>query len=112
MTSLFPLFDTLYEETKKRTLTMTDEYNKLLHDTLNSLQIEQMEQVVLIIVHFNLAVLKQDPFRPDMITAKTRAIKMPYSMKCGVGGKGLSFSVDDMPHQLKFILGEYCLLNN
>ena len=109
--SYLPLFNSLYEACKNRTSVIINEaYNKVLHDTLNSLKIEQMEQALLIILHFHITILKQDPFRID-INAKARSQKMPYNMKCGSGGKGLSFSIDEMPNILKLILGEYCLIN-
>ena len=109
--SSYPLFDRLLEECRKRQPTVLNEsYHKLLCDTLNSLNIEQMEQVILLIVHYHLSVVKQDIFKFE--TGKGRSQKMLYNLKCGTGGKGLSFSLETMPDILKFILGEYCLINS
>ncbi len=109
--SIFPLFDELSSKVAARgEMAITESYLKRLNDTLSACDIPQSEQVTLLIITFY---SKMNPgvFTPDSFTARGKMSKLPYGIKCTAGMKGFSFSIDGMPKELQFLLGEYCELN-
>ncbi|AYV85919.1 MAG: hypothetical protein Solivirus1_76 [Solivirus sp.] len=113
--SAYPLYDELMTRVITRpNLIITESYTKRLNDVLSACDLNQSEQITVLIITFY---SKSQPsssniFTPDTFTAKSKISKLPYGIKCAVGMKGFSFCLDLIPNELKFLLGEYCELNN
>ncbi len=111
-TSMLPLFDSLLRKiTGRKPIVINETYNKLLFDTINSLNTKQLEQVLILIIHGNILSSGTNVFRPEVYTSKARAKKLPYNIRMNTEGKGLSLCFDSLSNDMKLILGEYCLLN-
>ncbi len=103
------LFDNLLEKLKKRKpIEITNQYMNELKNCLNILDFKQAEQVIVLIIHGYLMITKNNVFVKENLSKNGR---LPYSMKIGPGGKGLSLTLDQMTPDMKLLLGEYCLLN-
>ena len=103
------LFDNLLEKLKKRKpIEITNQYMNELKNCLNILDFKQAEQVIVLIIHGYLMITKNNVFVKENLSKNGR---LPYSMKFGPGGKGLSLTLDQMTPDMKLLLGEYCLLN-
>lgn len=105
------LFDVLVARLSSKPKPIIDEsYNQKLNNVLNSLSLEEAEQVtVLMLHHYNL--LYPGVINMDTFASRSKLSKLPYGIKCSPGMKGFSFVLDLMPDDLKMLIGEYCELN-
>ena len=106
-----PLYNNLSEKLTTRMshghFSITPEFRTKLCTTLNSLSVNQSEQVTILIIHYYyLTNFSHNPFHPDVCLPKSK--NLPFGIKISPSGKGFSFDIDGLPIALQALLGMYC----
>ena len=105
-----PLCDTLLSKSKTE---ITDEDKNKILSILNELDPSRTNQIVVLLIHcYFLNNPNLNPFTPENCTTKTSsrnsANNLPYDIKIGPSGKGLSFDFDALILPTQLLLGAYC----
>ena len=105
-----PLYDTLISKSKT---VMTDEDKNQIESILNELDPSRANQIVILLVHcYFLNNPTMNPFTPENCSTKTSSRNsvnnLPYDIKIGPSGKGLSFDFDEITLPTQLLFGAYC----
>lgn len=111
-----PLYDNLSRELETRmskgNFSLPNDFNEYLSTALTSLNKEQAEQVVLLITHYYFLTNSDNPFTAENCNPKQKGkSRLPYGMKIGPSGKGLSLNLNAIPPAFLALLGIYCRLD-
>lgn len=93
--SLLPLYDNLLMSSCEN---ITPSLMKITSQKLNNLNESGIMEVSLLILHYLYK-------NCENLNLKS---KLPYGIKIGASGKGLSFSLQSLPLELQRVLCEYC----
>jgi hypothetical protein len=105
-----PLYDTLIIKCKKE---ITNEDKVQIESILNELDLARTNQIVILLVHcYYLNNPNINPFTLENCSIKTTSRNsvnnLPYDIKIGPSGKGLSFDFDQLNLTTQLLLGAYC----
>ena len=114
---VLPMYDHLSQKLSEKisqgNFSVTSEYRSRLSAVLNSLNIEQAEQIMLLIIHhYFLTHSDSNPFVSENCNIKggNRSRHFPYGIRVSPSGKGCSFDVEKLPIPLQALLGIYCYI--
>lgn len=93
--SILPLYEKLLATSSE---TISDAQRKDTCHKLNKLGAVNMEEVSVLIIHYLVKSIGETYFKS----------KIPYGIKIGFSGRGLSFHLDALPLELQRVLCEYC----
>lgn len=105
-----PLYDVLVAKSKKE---ITNEDKIQIESILNELDLARSNQIVVLLLHcYFLNNPTLNPFTPENCSVKTTSRNsinnLPYDIKIGPSGKGLSFDFDQLNLPTQLLLGAYC----
>ena len=105
-----PLYDALVAKSKS---TITNEDKIRIESILNELDPARANQIVVLLIHsYFLNNPTMNPFTPENCSIKTTSRNsvnnLPYDIKIGPSGKGLSFDFDQLTLPIQLLLGSFC----